>query len=232
MELQMNLKQEAAAKALEFVRDGMVLGLGTGSTTAYFTDMIGEALAQGRLRDIVAVPTSEGTASKARKLGIPLTSLSDNPRLDLAVDGADEVDPRLNLIKGLGRALLREKIVEIHAERFIVIVDESKIVKKLGTKGPLPVEIVRFEAREHIRWLNTLGFRAELWLEEDGSEVITDNGNNLVLCYFETGIQDAYALAAQLEARPGIVEHGLFLDMATQVVVAAESGIRILERPV
>jgi len=193
--------------------------------------MLGEALAQGRFQDIIAVPTSEATAGRARELGIPLTTLAKNPRLDLVVDGADEVDPRLNLIKGLGRALLREKIVEIHAERFIVIVDETKIVKRLGAKGPLPVEIVRFEAQAHIRWLNTLGCRAELWLEEDGSEVITDNGNNLVLCYFETGIQDAYAFANRLQARPGIVEHGLFLDMATQVIVAAESGIRTLERP-
>jgi ribose 5-phosphate isomerase A len=208
----MNLKQKAALKALEYVKSGMVLGLGSGSTTAFFVDLLGEALKAGDLRDIRGVPLSEINV------------------LDLAVDGADEVDPNLNLIKGLGRALLREKVVEIHARQFVIIVDESKLVSRLGLKGPLPVEIIPFEALAHIRWLNSLGCQAQHWLEENGEPVVTDNGNYLVRCYFESGIPDIYELAARLEKRAGIVEHGLFLDMASMVIVAAEDGIQLQER--
>jgi ribose 5-phosphate isomerase A len=152
------------------------------------------------------------------------------PHLDLAVDGADEVDPNLNLIKGLGRALLREKVVEIHADRFIVIVDESKLVPRLGSRGPLPVEIIPFEADVHLRWLNSLECRAELWREDDGAPVVTDNGLFLARCWFEGGIPDPYVLADQLSQRPGIVEHGLFLDMANLVIVAGEQGIRVIKK--
>jgi ribose 5-phosphate isomerase A len=226
----MSLKHQSAAQALTYVRSGMTLGLGSGSTTAIFVDLLGERLARGELRDIRGVPTSEKTAAQARALGIPLTTLTEHPRLDLAVDGADEVDPALDLIKGLGRAALREKIVEIHAERFIVIVDESKLVPRLGTRGPLPVEIVTFEAGAHIRWLNTLGCRAEQWFEADGSPVVTDNGNYLVRCWFEGGIPNPQELARTLEARPGIVGHGLFLGMADEVIVAGEKGMRVLKR--
>jgi ribose 5-phosphate isomerase A len=231
----MNLKEQAASRALDFVQDGMRLGLGTGSTTACFVEQLGERINQGRLRGIVGVPTSDETARRARELGIPLTSLSGLiegsglPALDLAVDGADEVDPRLNLIKGLGRALLREKIVESHARRFIVIADESKVVPRLG-RGPLPVEILPFEADLHIQWLNTLGCRAELWLEEDGEPAVTDNGNYLARCWFQDGIPDAYSLGRALADRAGIIEHGLFLDLATDVIVAGVDGITIKER--
>ena len=225
----MILKQEAANQALKFVRNGMVLGLGTGSTTAYFIDMLGERIARGALKDIFAVPTSEATAARARRLGIQLTTLAECRKLDLALDGADEVDPQLNLIKGLGKALLREKIVEIHASRLIIAVDESKIVPRLG-RGPLPVEITPFEAQAQVFWLEALGCRAELWHEENGSLIVTDNGNYLVRCWFEDGITDAYALSRSLADRPGIVEHGLFLDMADQVIVAGLDGIRTMER--
>jgi ribose 5-phosphate isomerase A len=225
----MNLKRQSANHALTYVRDGMVLGLGTGSTNAYFIDLLGEQLQTGALQDIVGIPTSEGTAARARALGIPLASLADYARLDLVVDGADEVDPDLNLIKGLGRALLREKIVEIHADRFVVVVDESKVVPRLG-RGPLPVEILPFGLEAHLRWLETLGCHAELWHEEDGARIVTDNGNYLVRCWFPAGIADAYTLAGALAERPGIVEHGLFLDMATDVVVAGSDGIRILRK--
>jgi ribose 5-phosphate isomerase A len=224
----MNLKRQAARQALTYVRSGMVLGLGTGRTVGYFLDMLAESLQSGALREIAGVPTSEATADRARALGIPLASLADHPRLDLAVDGADEVDPDLNLIKGLGRALVREKIVEIHADRFLVVADESKLVSRLG-RGPLPVEIVPFGAEAHVRWLNTLGCRAELWLE-DGAPLVTDNGNYLARCWFPGGIADPYALAHTLAERPGIVEHGLFLDMAHAVLVAGAEGVRLLER--
>jgi ribose 5-phosphate isomerase A len=227
----MNLKKEAASRALDYVQSGMILGLGSGSTNDFFVEMLGDRISSGALNNIKGVPTSDGTAERARKLHIPLTTLSEFPQLDLAVDGADEVDPNFNLIKGLGRAALREKLVEMHARLFVVIVDESKLVRQLGTRGPLPVEIVQFESETNIRWLNSLGCRAEQWLEEEGSPVITDNGNFLVRCWFEDGIADAYQLAEILQARPGIVGHGLFLDMTDVVIVAGENGIRILEKP-
>lgn len=225
----MDLKWQVARQALTYVRDGMVLGLGSGSTARCFIDLLGEKLQAGALRDIVGVPTSQQTADRARALGIPLTTLAEHPHLDLAVDGADEVDPDLNLIKGLGRALLREKIVEIHAVRFLVIVDESKLVSRLG-RGPLPVEIVPFEAEATVRWLATLGCRAELWCEADGSPVVTDDGHYLVRCWFPAGIAGPHALARLLAERPGVVEHGLFLGMATVVLVAGPQGVRVLQR--
>ena len=221
----MNLKQQAAREALLHVRSGMVLGLGTGSTTGYFLEMLAEQLHSGALRDVAGVPTSERTAEQARALGIPLTTLAENPRLDLAVDGADEVDPDLNLIKGLGRALLREKIVEIHAARFLVIADESKQVERLG-RGPLPVEIAPFGAEATVRWLGTLGCRADLWREDDGTPAVSDNGHNLARCWFADGIADPYALARALAERPGVVEHGLFLDMASAAIIAGPAGVR------
>jgi len=226
----MNLKKEAALQALNYVQNGMTMGLGTGSTTTLFIEMLGESLQQGTLQDIQAVPTSEKTADLARSFNIPLTSLEKEPQLDLAIDGADDVDPHLNLIKGLGRALLREKIVEIHARRFIVIVDESKLVTTLGDRNPLPIEIATFQSPATIRWLNTLGCRAEQWHEDDGSPVITDNSNFLVRCWFEAGIPNPYNLARALADRPGVVEHGLFLDMANLVIVAGSDGTKILER--
>jgi ribose 5-phosphate isomerase A len=224
----MDLKEQAGREALTYVQSGMVLGLGTGSTAAYFVDALGEQLRLGTIRDIVGVPTSEGTAARARALGIPLTTLAERPRLDLVVDGADELDLDLNLIKGLGRALLREKIVEIRTELLVIVGDESKVVQRLG-RGPLPVEIVPFGAEVHLAWLNTLGCRAELWHEDDGSPIVTDNGNYLVRCWFPEGIADLYALARTLADQPGIVEHGLFLDMADVAIIAGAQGIRILE---
>ena len=226
----MNLKEQAAREAVAHVESGMVLGLGTGSTAGYFLELLGQRLRNGELHDIVGVPTSQGSAERARALGIPLSSLAQHSRLDLAVDGADEVDPDLNLIKGLGRALLREKIVEIHAERFIVVADESKLVPRLGA-GPLPVEIVPFGAEVHVRWLADLADRAELWCEADGSPIMTDNGNYLARCWFSDGIADPYSLARTLADRPGIVEHGLFLGMAHAAIIASPQGTRSLSRP-
>ena len=226
----MDFKKQAAAQALTLVEEGMTLGLGTGSTTAYFTEMLGEKLKSGALQKIVTVPTSERTAARARALEIPIATLEDHLYLDLAIDGADQVDPGLNLIKGLGQALLREKIVEIHAETFVVIVDVSKLTARLGMGKPLPVEIVPFAAKAHVRWLNTLGCRAELWHEPDGAPVVTDNGNWMARCYFSDGISDPYALAQALAERPGIVEHGLFLDMADKVIVGGPEGTQVLEK--
>jgi ribose 5-phosphate isomerase A len=225
------LKREAAERAVDFVQSGMVLGLGSGSTASFAVDYVGARLRSGALRDIVGVPTSEATAARARRLGIPLTTLIEHPALDLVVDGADEVDPGLNLIKGLGGALLREKIVEIAARRFVVVVDESKLVDRLGTRGPLPVEVTQFAWEVHARWLAGLGCRAELRRESSGAPYVTDNSNYIVHCTFPAGIPDPVALARTLIERPGIVEHGLFLGMATDVVVAGSNGIRLMARP-
>ncbi|MFN2226844.1 MAG: ribose 5-phosphate isomerase A, partial [Anaerolineae bacterium] len=195
----------------------------------YFLEMLGERLHAGILRDLVGVPTSERTAEQARDLGIPLTTLAAHPRLDLAVDGADEIDPDLNLIKGLGRALLREKIVEVHAKRLLIVADASKQVERLG-RGPLPVEIAPFGAEATVRWLATLGCRAELWLDEQDTPLVTDNSHYLARCWFPDGIADAHALARTLAGRPGVVEHGLFLDMASVAIIAGPAGVHTLER--
>lgn len=238
----MDPKRLAAQTALELVENGMTLGLGSGRTALAFVELLGERLAQGRLGGLRGVPTSAATAALARRLHIPLTSLEDlqrqqggPPRLDLAVDGADEVDARLDLIKGLGRALLREKIIELHAARLVIIVDESKLTARLGALGPLPVEVLPFEAEVTLGWLAGLGCRAAFALEPDGSRVRTDNGNYLAHCRFDLttppGIPDAPALAQQLAQRPGVVEHGLFLGMAALVICAGPAGVRCLERP-
>ena len=226
----MDFRQAAANRAIEYVRDGMILGIGTGRTTTCFIKLLGERIQKRQLKNIQAVPTSEASAACLREQEIPLTSLVDHPVLDLAVDGADEVDPDLNLIKGLGRALMREKVVEIHARKFIVMIEEKKLVKRLGSIGPVPVEILPFEALAHVQWLKTLAERAELWLEEDGSPAMTDNGNYLARCWFKDGIRDVYTLAEALNRRPGILEHGLFLDMTSLVIAAGPGGIQILER--
>lgn len=228
----MTAKEQAAAKALEFIRSGMVVGLGSGSTAKLFVDMLGAKLKNGELKGIVGIPTSEATARQAQSLGISLSSIDEHGDIDVAVDGADEVDPDLQLVKGWGRALLREKMVEIHAKELVIIVDDSKLVEKLGIRDFVPVEVVKFGALGTIRWMNESlgeGFRAELW-EEDGKPVVTDNGNFLVKLFCEGGIDDPYILADMLAIRPGVVEHGLFLDMATKVVVADENGVRVMEK--
>ncbi len=224
----MDFRPLAARHALGYVQDGMLLGLGSGTTAACFIDALGEKLRAGELRSILGVPTSQASAARAHSWGIPLTTLAEHEQLDMVVDGADEVDPQLNLIKGLGRALLREKIVEIHTRRLVIVVDEGKLTPRLG-RGPLPLEILPFEWQVHVRWLNSLGCRAELRREADGSPVVTDNGTYQALCHFADGIQDPYALAETFARRPGIVEHGLFLGMASQVVVAGADGVRVLE---
>ncbi len=225
-----DLRREASAYAMRFVHSGMMLGIGTGKTVGYFIELLGGLFQQGDLHHIQTVPTSINSANMLKEYGIPIVSLSDIPTLDLAIDGADEVDPALNLIKGLGRALLREKVVEVHAQELLILVDETKLVQKLGTTCPLPVEILAFEAQSHIRWLNTLGCRAELRLEEDGSPVVTDNGNLMALMWFDEGIPNAYDLDQKLNNRPGILEHGLFLDMTTRVIAACNEGIHLMER--
>lgn len=225
-------KLEAARRALAEVRDGMTLGLGSGSTSAIFVDILGQAVQQGRVRGVRGVATSEKTAAQAQGLGIELIPLAQAPHIDLAIDGADEVDPQLQLIKGLGKALLREKLVEIHASRLLIIVDESKLSPRLGLVSPLPVEIVPYAWEKTVEWLAGLqtDCRAELWRAEAGAPFITDNGNYLARCWFTGGIQHPHHLARALADRPGVVEHGLFLDMADAVIVAGAAGIQRFER--
>lgn len=235
MDPQQDMKARAAAFALQYVRSGMRLGLGSGSTSAIFVDLLAEKLRRGELGDIQAVATSQATAARAESKGIPLHSLTQlrQPgqalRLDLAVDGADEVDPHLNLVKGLGHALLREKIVELHAEQFIVIVDESKLAPRLCSRVPLPVDILRYEYEVHLDWLSSIADRAALYRLPDGNPVLTDDGNFMALCWFEQGLVNPHAIAERLSARAGIVEHGLFLNMASRVIVAGQGGVHTLE---
>lgn len=224
------LKRAAAEEAVSRVRSGMRLGLGTGSTMAHFVELLGSRLQRGDLRDVVGVPTSERTAKQARDVGIVLQELHQAQPLDLAVDGADEVDPRLQLVKGLGGALLREKMVVQAAERFVVVVDAGKRVDRLGTRNPLPVEVVRFGWQSHVAWLDEQGIRGRLRRSDDGSPYETDNGNHIIDLHFDDGIEDPRGLERLLERRAGVVETGLFLNVASEVVVAGDSGITLLVR--
>jgi ribose 5-phosphate isomerase A len=221
----MDVKQRAGEAAVAFVRDGMALGLGTGSTTRFFIDALGAALRDGRLKDIRGVPTSIRSEEQARALGIPLTTLAECPRLDVAVDGADEVDPRLNLTKGLGGALLREKIVAQAAAMFVVIADSSKDVPRLGTKAPLPVEVATFAHEAQALFLRSLSCDPVLRRTPDGKTYVTDNGNYIYDCRFARGIEDPERIADALRRRAGIVEHGLFLNMASVVLLAGADRV-------
>jgi ribose 5-phosphate isomerase A len=224
------LKRAAARRAVDYVASGTVVGLGTGSTVRPLLELLGERLASGVLRDVRAVPTSEDTASRCRILGVPLTTLNEHPSLALAIDGADEIGPRLDLIKGLGGALLREKLVALAARRFVVVADSSKRVRKLGTRAPVPVEVVPFGWTTHIPFFESLGSTPALRRTVDGGPFVTDEGHYVVDCRFARGIPDARAVARALARRPGVVEHGLFLGIARVAVVAGPRGVKVLER--
>ncbi len=226
------LKRQAAARALEHVRDGMKLGLGTGSTAKHFVDLLGEKVAAGM--NVVGVPTSEATRAQAEACNIPLTTLDAIDHLDLTVDGADEVDGALNLIKGGGGALLREKIVAAASDRMIVIADESKWVEALG-RFPLPVEVIPFglaatQAAISGAFAET-GISGQMVLRQgkDGHVFVTDGGHWIVDAHLGR-INDAPRLAGLLSLIPGVVEHGLFIGLATMVVLAGAQGIRVVER--
>lgn len=224
------LKRQAAERAVDFVQSGMALGLGSGSTLRFVLLELGVRLADGRLRDIVGVPTSEATARLAQTLRIPLASLAERPALDLDLDGADEVDPQLNLVKGLGGALLREKVVASACAQFVAVADGSKLVRLLGTRSPLPVEVIPFAQAIVRRKLEALGARVALRTTGEGEPLLTDEGNVIFDC--ATGpIDDPAALDVALRRIPGVVEHGLFLGMATQAVVAEAGGVRVISKP-
>ena len=219
-------KRLAAEKAVELVQDGMKVGLGTGSTAFFAIEAIGRLVKDGY--KILAVPTSVASEKQARELGIPLATLEEAGSLDITIDGADEVDANLDLVKGMGGALLREKIVAYSTRMEVIVVDDSKIVSKLGTKFPLPVEVVPFSHGRTKTFMEELGCRAEL--RGGDAPFITDNGNYIYHLHFERGIKDPYELQKRLKEIPGVVETGLFLNMAKKVIVASESGIRVMER--
>ncbi len=222
------MKRLAGRNAAGTVASGMRLGLGTGSTVAHFLEHLGERLACGEVSDVVGVPTSVRTEEAARRLRIPLATLEELGSLDLAVDGADEVDPALDLVKGLGGALLREKMVAQAAARMLVIVDDSKLVGRLGERAPVPVEVVPFGHASHIAWLRDLGAEPRLRTGFDGAPYRTDNGNLILDCRFDGGIGDPAGLESRLAHRAGVVESGLFLDLAGEAVVAGTEGVRRL----
>lgn len=220
------LKLVAARKAVEYVQDGMIVGLGTGSTAKLAVDEIGR-LVNDDGYDLMGIPTSKETEGQARQLGIPLTTLDQVESIDLTIDGADEVDPEFRLIKGLGGALLREKIVAYWSKQEIIVVDGSKLVDRLGMKTPIPVEVVPYGHRRTKEALESLGCTAKL--RGDQTAFVTDNGNYILDCKFEV-IETPLELEYTINNIPGVVENGLFLGMATRVVIGTESGAVVKER--
>ena len=220
-------EKEAAARAsLQYVKEGQVVGLGTGSTAAYFIKLLGEKVKNGlRIRGI---PTSVRSRELALSLGIPLTTLDECQEIDVTVDGADEVDPQLRLIKGGGGALLREKIVASATRQMVVVADASKQVARLG-KFPLPVEVIRFAQALVAKRIAALGAKVEIRTGQDGQPFVTDENNHILDCRFGE-IRDADGLACQLSEMPGVVEHGLFIGMASVVLFARGSEIVELRR--
>ncbi len=214
---------------MTFVQDGMVVGLGTGSTADFFLLALSEALREGRLRGIRGIPTSLRSQHRAQELGIPLICL-DSSQPDVTVDGADEVTPSLELIKGLGGALLREKIVAQNSHHLVIIADTSKRVERLGTHSPLPVEIAEFAHATHMPFLRDLGAAPMLRKSPDGAIFHTDNGNVIYDCHFPDGIADAAKLQTALRARAGVVETGLFLDLAAVALIADEDEVTQINR--
>jgi ribose 5-phosphate isomerase A len=225
-------KRAAAARAVELVRPGMRLGLGTGSTAKHFVDLIGERVRAGL--DVVAVPTSEATHAQAAACGIRLTTLDETPELDLTVDGADEIAPDLSLIKGGGGALLRENIVAAASARMVVIADETKWVATLGA-FPLPIEVTPFGYLATLRAIEKTiaavqhGGPLKQRIGKDGHAFVTDGGHWIIDAQLGR-IDDPKALAHALSGIPGVMEHGLFVGMAQQVIIAGSNGVRIVER--
>jgi ribose 5-phosphate isomerase A len=218
-------KQQAAERAVSYVQSGMIVGLGAGSTARLAIHHLARLLREGVLKDIIGIPCAEAVAADAREQGIQLASLEDHPVIDLTIDGADEVDPQLNLIKGGGGALTREKIVAQASKREIIIVDESKLVPALGTGWAVPIEVIPFGHGSQRRYLEALGATISVRHKAEGSIYYTDQGNYIFDCNFGP-IADPARLAQQIQGRAGILEHGLFIGLASEVIVAGADGIR------
>lgn len=217
-------KQKVGEAAVDYIASGMVVGLGTGSTAVWVVRRLAEQLRRRTLADILAVPTSQETEQEARRLEIPLTTLESHPRVDVVIDGADEVDPDLNLIKGGGGALLREKLVAQAGQRLIIVADASKLSSRLGMRWALPVEVIPFGWKTQQSFLEDLGATVDLRHDTNQTPFKTDQGNYILDCRFGP-IHDASELAQKIKMRTGIVEHGLFLRMATDLIVAGPEGI-------
>jgi ribose 5-phosphate isomerase A len=225
----MNFKRIAAEKAVEFVEPGMVVGLGHGSTVGFALRHIALLLGRGELSDILGIPCSRAVKREAMGLGIPLTTLEEHQVIDITIDGADEIDPDLDVIKGGGGALLREKIVAQASRREIIVVDESKFSPVLGTRWPVPVEVISFGWKTQVAYLEAMGARVTVRHDDQGRTFRTDQKNIILDCDFGP-ISYPNHLAGQLTQRVGIVEHGLFLKMATDAIVAGRDGTRHLTR--
>ncbi len=220
-------KQAAARESLRFLRDGMVVGLGTGSTATYAVRLIGERVRAGL--KIRGIPSSIQTQQLAQELGIPLTNFDECQQIDLSIDGADEFDPQLHLIKGGGGAMLREKIVASATEKFVIVADSTKQVAMLG-KFPVPVEVIPFAQALVAKEIAALGASVKMRLDKSGNKYVTDEKNHILDCTFGK-IPDPVALSAQLKSIPGIVEHGLFVDMADVVLLATDAGVQEIRKP-
>ena len=222
-------KKLAGERAVDEIESGMKIGLGTGSTVYYSIIKLGELIKSSKISDVMCVPSSKRTEKLANELNIPICTFEDVQEIDLTIDGADEVDKYLNLIKGGGAAHLREKIVVQASKKFIVVVDESKMSDKLGQKWSVPLEVVKFAHPLIAKFVVDLNGEPELRKYESGEPVLTDENNYIIDANFGI-IQNPFELADKLENKAGIVEHGLFLRAATKVIVAGENGIRVLER--
>ncbi|BAO05636.1 MULTISPECIES: ribose-5-phosphate isomerase RpiA [Enterococcus] len=224
----MNLKQLVGIKAAEFVEDGMIVGLGTGSTAYYMVEEIGRRMREEGLK-ITGVTTSSGTKAQAESLGIPLKSIDEVPVVDLTIDGADEISADFQGIKGGGAALLFEKIVASYSKQTIWIVDGSKMVDQLG-RFPLPVEVIPYGSQQLMRLFKEKNYQPVLRQTETGETVVTDSGHYIIDLHLER-IEDPEKLATYLDQLVGVVEHGLFLNMVSKVVVASENGVSVLDTP-
>ncbi len=223
-------KRVAGELAASWVESGMVVGLGTGTTAVHAIRAIGERIASGDLREVVGIPTSRASEAEATAAGVPLTTLAERPTIDLTIDGADEVDPQLNLIKGAGGAQWREKIVAQASVREVIVADASKPVDVLGTGFPVPVEVPAFGWRPEADYLDDMGATVTVRRGADGAEFVTDEGNWILDCAFGP-IADPARLATLLDRRAGIVAHGLFLGLATDLLVATDTGVEHRTRP-
>ncbi len=214
------LKKVAAHQAVSYIEDGMVVGLGTGSTTAYAIEKLGEMVKDGL--EIIGIPTSVATENMAKKAGISVSTLNEYPYVDITIDGADQVDSNLNLIKGGGGALLREKMVASCSEKEIIIVDESKIVERFSF--PLPVEVVKFGWKATTKKLANLGFMPSL-----RENFVTDNGNYILDCKYAS-IENTKEMEREINSIPGVVENGLFIELATEIIIGTPQGARTIKR--
>jgi ribose 5-phosphate isomerase A len=221
-----DLKRQAAIAALESLKNGMIVGLGTGSTASHFIRELGVRVKDG-LR-VHGIPTSEASRNLAEEVGVPLTTLAEHPAIDVTVDGADEVSDDLDLIKGLGGALVREKVVAHASQKVIIVVDESKLTGRLGLKAPIPIEVVPFAVEVVRAQLIAWGGEARV-REKEGKPFYSDNGN-LILDWWRGPIEQAWALEKQIKGVTGVVDSGIFANVASQVVVATSTGIRKLDR--